>query len=101
MARMASSLPDHVNVLDCRMDSEAPGGMRGAEDRGFVHKPFHGIAGNSVRIFLPNGKILVNSRTMGDGPGTPLLSALPTEAESSVGAYETVKGVLLPGVFQE
>ncbi len=118
MALMASSLKGHPNVLDCLLGSTEPDGLAGALEKGFVHKPFHGVAGNSVRIFTPKGVVVSNPRTMEvpsaatvtmsgvSGEGVPFATAAaapgtPGESRTSLDAYREVKPLLLPGVFQE
>ena len=76
LALLSEALPDHPNVLRCSMAS--PTDITTAATSGFVHKPFHGVEGNSVRIFHPDGRIVQNARTM----------PIPEAGEGVEGVYD-------------
>jgi hypothetical protein len=105
LALLSEMLPGHPNLLHTTLDD--PATLPHANSSGFVHKPWHGIGGECVRLFLPHGRVVSNAKASQQSSmaaASGLGGAVSEDAagdDAPLDSYARIKSSLPQGVFQE
>jgi hypothetical protein len=105
LALLSEMLPGHPNLLHTTLDD--PATLPHANSSGFVHKPWHGIGGECVRLFLPHGHVVSNAKASQQSSMAAASGLGGVVSEDAAGddapldSYARIKSSLPQGVFQE